>query len=156
MELEKKMELQKKIEDFMQKFCNKNDYIGPISEGDIQGIEASLGVMLPEDYKWFLRTYGCGGCGWIEIEGGALNGATPGVVVETERCREVGLPQHLILILNCDEYICCLDTSKMKDGFCPVVGCEFDGDYPLPKGDSFLEFFYQELLDYDENWSPDT
>jgi len=152
MELEKKIELQKKIEDLMQKEGNGVCYIGPISEVDIQGIEAALGVMLPEDYKWFLRTYGYGGCLGIEIEGGALNGVTPGVVQETKFRREVGLPHHLVAIENCDEYICCLDTSKMKDGFCPVVGCEFDGDYPLPKGDSFLEFFYQRLLDSEENW----
>ena len=152
MELPKKTKLQKKIKDLIQKNANAVHFIGPISEKDIQGIEASLGVALPKDYQWFLRTYGHGRCFGLEIEGGSLNGATARVVEETKRNREVGLPEHLVTIANCDEYICCLDTSKMKNGVCPVVGCEFDGGHFLFQEDSFLEYFYQELLDHEENW----
>jgi antitoxin YobK len=42
---------------------------GNVSESEIQELETFLGYGLPSDYREFLRNFGCGNCGSLEIYG---------------------------------------------------------------------------------------
>ncbi|MEM1184313.1 MAG: SMI1/KNR4 family protein [Planctomycetota bacterium] len=46
-----------------------SDFAGPRDESLISAAETALGVQYPEPYRWFLRSYGAGSFGSIEIMG---------------------------------------------------------------------------------------
>ena len=97
----------------------------PASDETIDLVEQAIGVALPEDYKWFLRTYGS--LYWPDQVLGTLGDFNyPGNVVrETQNERaEVypAIPHHLIPIYN-DGWgnHDCLNTAQIELGICPVV-----------------------------------
>lgn len=69
---------------------------------------------------------------------GVTKGEVPSFIGETERFRKLGLPNEYVVVENCDEWMCCLDTSKMKGDECPV------GDWDR-KGNSMVRFDNFEL-----------
>ena len=80
-----------------------------ITDDQINAAQVALSVTIPEQYVDFLRTYGHGGIGGIEIIGIGKTGNLLFVNV-TRMYREYGLPKNLIVIENCDEWIYCIDS----------------------------------------------
>lgn len=82
-----------------------------ITEDQIVEAQNILGVELPVQYLDFLRTYGHGGIGGIEVIGIGKNGKML-FVSETLEYRQYGLGKNLILIENCDEWVYCIDCTN--------------------------------------------
>ncbi len=49
-----------KVQNFIEKYAEEDDFTGDVSEDKIAYIEHHLNVVLPESYKWFLKNYGSG------------------------------------------------------------------------------------------------
>ncbi|MCS1351406.1 SMI1/KNR4 family protein [Mechercharimyces sp. CAU 1602] len=115
------------------------DFGGEVGGKWILFIEKQLDVSLSEGYKWYVRKFGSGGIGGIDILGIDPYYEVSTCVRETERVRKSGLPKHYVVIQSLDESRVCLDTSKMKNGECPVVF--WDGIEGSHDGfDDFLDF----------------
>ena len=132
-------EFRKKIVELFNKGIDSH-FTGGVGHNKILDVENTLNVTLPESYKWFLREYGHGGMVGVEILGVGLSSVPP-VVEFTLRYRKLGLPNSFVVISNVDEWVYCLETSKMKNGECPVI----DWDR---KGESYYYFdnFYLFLI----------
>lgn len=139
------------IKKFIESSSEFSHYTGGVDDSRIVEVEQLLGVTLPADYKDFLRSYGHGATYGVELVGVGL-GERAAVVKLNERFRELGLPRQLVAIQNCDEWLYCLDTSKCKDGFCPVVSWDQFGDEYTQVYDSFLDFVISEFQEAKEDW----
>ncbi len=125
-------------------YFTKKYFTGGVGMEKVDYIEKELSVTLPDSYKWFLKTFGYGGIEGIEIIG--YDKCTPpSVVVETKEYREYGLPEKYVVIEDCDEFIYCLDTSKMENNECPVISWDMQ-DSILFEEKNFIRFFFRELL----------
>ena len=69
-----------------------------------------LGFAIPDEYAWFLKTFGHGGF-FFEFLGYGINGNAL-LVEKTLYERQFGLPKELLVIENCDEYVVCIDSSN--------------------------------------------
>ncbi|MDQ0269187.1 SMI1/KNR4 family protein [Cytobacillus purgationiresistens] len=121
----------------------------------IDYVQDSLKLKLPESYKWFLNNYGSGGLYGVDILGVAKSNIAT-VVIETESYRDLGMSENLIVIEDIDEYAYCLDTSNMENNECPVIAWNKQGgldDYNT--AENFYEFLSQRLLDAKEAWEED-
>ncbi len=106
--------MQDELYNLIKKYESKGDFTyAEVTDEMLTGAEERLSVIIPEEYKYFLKKYGHGGIGGIEVFGVGKNG----VLIfekETLKYREYGLPNELIVIENCDEWIYCLDTTNGK------------------------------------------
>lgn len=125
-------------------------FSGPADDSRIRQIEEMLGVSLPESYKWFVREYGNGGIGGVEILG-VGKPTVPYCVRTTERYRRYGLPRSFVVIENVDEWQYCLETEQMQDGECPVTDWDMRGAVGLHKRDNFYKFVIEEFARAIEN-----
>lgn len=138
------------IRDLISEYYESNDFTGSVSEIRIKQIEDMLGVVLPESYKWFIREYGHGGIGGIEIFG-VSKAEIPSCVKATQNYRQYDLPQKFVVIENCDEWLHCLDTDKITNGDCPVVDWDRKGNIGIRSFDTFLKFLEERFKDAAEN-----
>ena len=102
---------------------NKKDifFSGGIKDTAIDKIECELNTILPDDYKWFLKTFGAGKIKEFKVFG-EDNNNTLSTIKMTNIFRKKKLPKNLIVIgFNSEDEIYCLDTSKMIKKICPVV-----------------------------------
>lgn len=75
--------------------------------------EKKLGISIPNEYKWFIKHFGHGGIGGIEVLGVGKNGKS--IFVDTTlKYRNYGLPNNLLVIENCDEWLYCMDSQNGK------------------------------------------
>ncbi len=102
------------------------EFVGGVSESEIEDAMKSLSVTFPESHKAFLVDFGGGDAGG-EIIFGITNSEEDDVVIATQMERSQGLPENLVLIGLWNDTFVCLDTSKMDNGECPVV--EVNDDY---------------------------
>ena len=124
-------------------------FTGGVDTDKIYYIENELDVKLPNSYKWFLKTFGYGFIYGIEILGyGKFT--PPLVVTKTLDYRKYGLPNEYVVIEDCDEFIYCLDTSKMENNECPVISWYMQ-DLLLFEEKNFIRFFFRELLNMQDN-----
>lgn len=114
-------------------------FIGRLSLPEIKNIEKKLGIALPDSFIWFLSEYGMGGIHGVEIYGGGA-GQIPSCVRETLSLRNEGLPESLVVVESCDEWLYCLDTSRMINGECPIVD--------WAKGEGVGKQIYSNFYDY--------
>lgn len=143
------------LTDFIKKYMEPDDFTGGVDERQIDYIQDTLELKLPESYKWFLNNYGSGGLYGVDILGVAKSNIAT-VVIETENYRDLGMKGKLIVIEDIDEYGYCLDTSNMKNGECPVIAWNKQGgldDYNT--AENFYEFLSQRLSDAKEAWEED-
>lgn len=82
----------------------------PASPAAIKQAEGRLGLSLPEQFLEFLQRFGYGGLDGFEVLG-TLPDGTNVFVEETIEYRRLGLPNNLIVIENCDEWLYCLDCT---------------------------------------------
>lgn len=120
------------------------EFVGGISENEIENAMKTLSVVFPESYKAFLSDFGGGDAGG-EIIFGITNNEEDDVVIATQMERSQGLPKNLIIIGFSNDTLVCLDTSKMNNGECPVV--EVNDDYSEIEvvADTFGKFLYEYL-----------
>lgn len=116
-----------------------------ISDSDVHTIEQEMGVHIPEEYLWFLKTYGHGGLNGIETLGIGKNGK---LIFKdaTLKNREYGLPGNLIVIENCDEWLYCLDSNTGEVKMWAPNDAGTDDAY-----DSFIAYLDDRVNDAIEN-----
>ncbi|AIF44500.1 SMI1/KNR4 family protein [Virgibacillus sp. SK37] len=132
-----------------------DDFTGGVDERQINLVQDTLNLKLPESYKWFLSNYGSGGLFGVDILGIAKSNIAT-VIIETESYRNLGINDNLVVIEDIDEYAYCLDTSKMASNECPVIAWDKQtglDDYNT--AENFYEFLYQRLQDAKEAWEED-
>lgn len=106
--------MQSEIVNLVKQYENPGDFTyATISDSQICEAERRLSVQLPAEYIDFLRMYGHGGIGGIEVIGVGKNGKLL-FVEQTEKYRGYGLPNNLVLIENCDEWVYCIDCNSGK------------------------------------------
>lgn len=69
-----------------------------------------LDVTIPQQFVEYLNEYSHGGVGGIEVLGVGLNG-TMLFLEATLRHRKYGLPNNLLVVENCDEWLECIDCN---------------------------------------------
>lgn len=116
------------------------------TEEEIVAAESALGLKIPDEYIWFLQTYGHGGF-FFEFLGYGLNGKAL-FVEKTLYEREYGLPKELIVIENLDEYVRCIDTNSGKI----VSWSKHDKDGVILEADDFYSHFIEEINNAIENY----
>lgn len=121
--------------------------VGKTDEKTIEMIENWLKVSLPESFKWFLRQYSLLMLPSYIIYG-VGNNDEPACLKLTLGVREKGLPAPYVVIENDnDGRIICLDTSRMKDGECPVIGWEAQGGKVKDLFPGFYQLLESKLSD---------
>ncbi len=102
------------IKNLVEKHEEKGDFTYTvITPKQIEEAQVLLCASLPDEYLEFLHTYGHGGIGGVEIIGVGKNGNLL-FVNETMKYRKLGLPDNLIVIENCDEWLYCLDCDNSR------------------------------------------
>jgi len=95
---------------------SKGDFTyAKVTDSMLNEAETQLGIKLPSAYRWFLTNFGQGGIGGIEVLGFGKNGKMV-FVFETVKFRSYGLPQDLVLIENCAEWVYCIQSQNGKVG----------------------------------------
>jgi hypothetical protein len=121
--------------------------VGQADVATITNIESGLGVSLPDSFKWFLKEYGLLMLPAYIIYGSG-NNADPACLKLTLALRASKLPAPFVVIENDnDGRIMCLDTSRMKDGDCPVVGWETQGGKVIDLFPGFYQLLVSKLAD---------
>lgn len=116
-------------------------FVGKADDVRIEDIERRLEVKLPESYKLFLKELGGGGVSGVEFIGNGL-GEIPYCVKSTMGWRPYGLPASLVVVEDeGDDWIYCLDTSRLREGECPVVDWEQGEGIGKKYYETFLDFF---------------
>ena len=110
----------------------------------IEEAQAALGLTIPAEFLDYLRIYSHGGINGTEILGVGINGKMVFLDV-TMQYRSYGMPDNLIVIERCDEWVYCLDSET-----CRVVSwSQLDGvrdEYA-----SFDEFLLSDLREAIDN-----
>jgi hypothetical protein len=114
-------EAQDRIVALIQDLDKEIKIVGKADAATLEKIESGLGLSLTESFKWFLTEYGVIMMPTYIIYG-AGSSEEPACLKLTLGLRASGLPVNLVVVENDnDGRILCLDTSRMKDGDCPVV-----------------------------------
>ncbi|MBD8037377.1 SMI1/KNR4 family protein [Solibacillus sp. A46] len=141
---------------FIKENMEPDDFTGGVDGKQINYVQDTLKLKLPESYKWFLNNYGSGGLYGVDILGVAKSNIAT-VVIETKRYRDLGMSENLVVIEDIDEYAYCLDTSNVENNNeCPVIAWNKQGgldDYN--SAENFYEFLSQRLFDAKEAWEED-
>ncbi|WP_019240867.1 MULTISPECIES: SMI1/KNR4 family protein [Bacillus] len=143
------------LTNFIKRNMESDDFTGGANEKQIDYVQDTLELELPESYKWFLTNYGSGGLFGVDILGVAKSNIAS-VVIETKSYRDLGMDRNLVVIEDIGEYAYCLATSNMENNECPVIAWNRQGgldDYNT--ANDFYEFLSQRLLDAKEAWEED-
>lgn len=97
--------------EMINKYMEKGDFVGEVSDENVDRAEKELGIRFPSEYKEFVKKFGSGGICGVEVLG--VEGKDYASVVEsTERYRKMGLPKKYLVIENVDEFVYCLNTGN--------------------------------------------
>jgi hypothetical protein len=114
-------EAQDRIVALIKDLGNDIKIVGKADQATIEKIESGLVLILPESFKWFLAEYGVLMLPTYIIYG-AGSSEEPACLKLTLALREAKLPAPYVVVENDnDGCIICLDSSRIKDGECPVV-----------------------------------
>ena len=116
------------------------------TDEELADAEKVLGLEIPEEYVWFLKTYGHGGF-FFEFLGYGLNGNAIFVTKNLHE-REFGLPKELLVIEDCDEYVHCIDTISKAI----VSWSKHDNDGIIKVADDFYKYFLDNIDNAIENF----
>ena len=109
-----------------------------VTDEMITQTETALGIKLPEQYIEFLKNFGHGGIGGIEMLGVGLTGRMI-FADETINYRDEGLPTKLVVIENVDEWLECIDCNTGK-----IVSWDFSG-YIKEDYDCFEDYLNDQM-----------
>lgn len=147
--------IEEKISEYLEEEELEFDdcFMGGVSEEVIRLVEQKLDVTFPVSYKLFLEKYGSGGIDGMTYWGTESNSddiEQHTVVVITNKYREKGLPDSLVVFEDLGEYVVCLETSKMdENGECPVVTWSYhDNDGIAFCEDNFYTYFLNQIEDF--------
>ncbi|WP_291581490.1 SMI1/KNR4 family protein [Clostridium sp. UBA6640] len=138
--------MQEKIIGIIEEYSEDGDFIGNISYDNLITVaEKELGFNIPSQYKWFIKNYGQGGIGAVQILG--ISKANRAVFKDiTLEYRNYGLSTNLIVVENCDEWLYCIDINNGKiiawDRISGVLGERYN---------TFLDFLADRFNDEIEN-----
>lgn len=79
----------------------------------IEEAQGQLGVGIPDQFLEYLDIYGYGGINGTEILGIGKTGKIM-FLEATLEYRRYGLPENLIVVENCDEWVYCIDAVSGK------------------------------------------
>ncbi len=118
-------------------------HVAPTQE-IIEDAQRQLGFDIPSEFLEYLNEYSLGGIGGVIILGAGFDGSM--TFLETTLLhRKYGLPENLLAVENCDEWLYCIDSDTME-----VVSWDMSDEvrreYP-----SFDDFLLQDLEDAIEN-----
>jgi len=103
----------------------------------LRNTEARLGFRIPEQYRWFLDTFGSGGVLFdflgFDDDGRCL------FADATEEKRGLGLPSELLVIEDCREFVNAIDVRSGK----VVSWSPEDGDGVIEENESFCDYFLE-------------
>ena len=134
----------KKISDLISKDGKENSFTRVVpTKRMLEKVKEQLGFSVPEQFLEFLNKYSYGGFGF-EIYGIGFDGSIA-FLDETLEYRKIGLPENLLVIENCDEWLYCIDTNTDK-----VVSWYPDGE-PCVDFSCFDDFLLERLNDSIEN-----
>lgn len=136
------MKYYKKAKEIMD--MDATEFVGGVSEYEIENAMDTLSVIFPESYKAFLADFGGGDAGG-EIIFGITNQEEDDVVIATQMERKQGLPEKLVIIGFWNDTLICLDTEKRNNGECPVVEVNDDYSKAASVADTFGTFLYEYL-----------
>lgn len=135
-----------KLYELIKKRESKGDFTYAIvTEGMLDETEKRLGIKIPEEYRYFLEKFGHGGIGGIEVLDVGKNGSLI-FEKETLKYRTYDLPNELIVIENCDEWVYCVNSINGK----VVMWSRGDIEHS-EKFDSFEKYLYGRVNDILEN-----
>ena len=132
------------INDLITRFGDKGFFtkVAPTQEM-LAEVKEKLGFSVPEQFLEYLKTYSHGGIGF-EILGIGFDGSIS-FLEETLEYREDGLPNNLLVVENCDEWLYCIDANTGE-----VVSWSNDGD-PRVEYPGFDDYLADRLNDAIEN-----
>ncbi|WP_432291347.1 SMI1/KNR4 family protein [Olsenella uli] len=116
----------------------------PVTDSMIEAAQGKLGIVLPGQYVDYLKTFGHGGIGGVEILGFGFDGSAM-FIDDTLEYREFGLPKNLVVVENVDEWLYCLDCDTGK----VVPWCQ--GEEVRSATPNFDEFVLDEFKDAIDN-----
>ena len=91
------MSSKEELTHFIKRNMESDDFTGGADEGQINYIQDTLELELPESYKWFLTNFGSGGLFGVDILGVAKSNIAS-VVIETENYRNLGMSRNLVVV----------------------------------------------------------
>ena len=106
---------------------------------ELSEAKEQLGFAIPEEYVWFLKTFGHGGF-FFEFLGYGINGNAL-LVEKTLYERQFGLQKELLVIENCDEYVVCIDSSNGS----VVSWSKHDKDGVIAVANDFYQYFMDRI-----------
>lgn len=143
--------------DIIERNKHLADFCDPIPPSEVAKAEHMLDVHFPKSYAKFIKSYGAGDIGGLELYGiiEALekdgHGPPNGVWLTQDSRKIANLPHEFIVIADTGygpHYV--LDTSQMDDsGECPVYMWDV-GNQKEKIADSFGDFLYEELKNNEE------
>lgn len=143
------------IEKMIKDYEEEGLFHGSVSENVIKKAESELSVKFSKEYREYIKNYGGGGIGWVDIKGVVPenapynNGDEDEPVVQiTKRMWNLGLDPIYYVILNADEFVYCMKSAEKADGRV-YNWCPYDPVF-LVEADTFYEFLkeeFQEVID---------
>lgn len=128
------------------------DFEGEKSEELIVKAETYLGLAFPDEYKNFLREFGCGDLNGIEIFGlindkFESNSIPDAIAITSKERRDSNLNTNFLLIANSSEYYYALDLRKGSEfevRVVEIIPSEKISEYPIA-ANSFGEFLCKQF-----------
>ena len=115
-----------------------------VTDEMIATAEKSLDLKLPKQYIEFLKMFGHGGIGGLEVLGFGLTGRM--IFVDTTlEYRDEELPKNLVVIENVDEWLTCIDCDTEK-----IVSWDYNG-YIKEDYDCFDDYLMDQMNNVIEN-----
>jgi len=138
--------MKEEIQKLVKEYSEDAIFTGKISSDDIiESAITELGVNIPNDYRWFLKNYGQGGIGGVDILG--ISKVNKAIFKDkTLEYRKYGLRNNLIVVENCDEWLYCIDVDTEK-----VVAWDRINGVLGERYATFLEFIIDRFNDEIEN-----
>lgn len=118
--------------------------VGKPSIEKIAEYENKIGLNFPETYRWFLREYGAGGIGSVDILGIDPDDYSD-VLSYTKDKRQNGLEHKYIPIFDCDEFIYCIDTEDKQTDGSTVIRWDISSKKAELRANNFIDFLYEEF-----------
>lgn len=133
------------ILDTIKQYEQPNDFTHvSVTDDMIAAAETILNIKLPEQYISFLKMFGHGGIGGLEVLGFGLTGRM--IFVETTMdYRQENLPENLVVIENVDDWLTCIDCNTGR-----IVSWDFSG-YIKEDYDCFDDYLIDQMNSVIEN-----
>ena len=137
--------MNKQIIDTIKQYEKPGDFnYASVTDEMIASAENALGIKLPEQYVEYIKMFGHGGIGGIEIMGVGLTGRM--IFVDTTlEYRDEDLPDNLVVIENVDDYLTCIDCNNGK-----IVSWDFTS-YVKEDYDCFDDYLIAQMKEAIDN-----